>query len=175
LDEPSACQLRDGRIFALFRQCGSLPSQEELGFPNVKLYSVSEDEGRTWSEPEPLTYQDDKYVNTSVSFSSAFCSAKNGRVYVILNILNRPFEGCNPRSTLHIAEVDTESFSVKRDTITIIDELQGEHDYHTGYSNWEMLEDRDTRNMLLFMKLENGPVYDGYDWNLYRYEIELPE
>ena len=175
LDEPSACQLPDGRIFALFRQCGCLPSQDKPGFPNVKLYSVSEDEGRSWSEPKPLTYQDDKYVNTSVSFTSTFCSAKNGRVYVILNILNRPFEGCNPRSTLHIAEVDTESLSVKRDTITVVDELQDEHCYETGYSNWEMLEDRDTRNMLMFMKLENSPVYDGYDWNSYRYEIELPE
>ncbi len=175
LDEPSACQLPDGRIFVLFRQCGSLPSQTEPGFPNVKLYSVSEDEGRTWSEPKPLTFEDDKYVDTSVSFSSAFCSTKNGRVYVILNILNRPFEGCDPRVSLHISEIDTDSFSVKRNTITVIEEIHEEHCYEVGYSNWELLEDRDTKNLLLFMKLENTPVFDGYDWNSYRYEIELPE
>lgn len=174
LDEPSACQLPDGRIFTLFRQCGSLPSQHEQGCPNVKLYCVSEDEGRTWSVPRPLTFEDDKYVDTSVSFTSAFCSTKNGRVYVILNIINRPFEGCDPRVALHIAEVDTDSFSVKRSTITVIDEIHEEHCYEIGYSNWELLEDRDTKNMLLFMKLENTPVYDGYDWNSYRYEIELP-
>jgi len=175
LDEPQACQLPDGKIFAVFRQCGSLPSQTTPGFPTVKMYAVSEDEGRTWTEPAPLTFEDGTYVYSSVSFASAFCSSKNGRAYVILNILNRPFEGCLPRTALHIAEIDQETFAVKRDTITVIEEEHEEHSHLVGYSNWDMLEERSTKNLLLFMKLENGPVYDGYDWNSYRYEIELPE
>jgi len=174
VDEPQACQLPDGRIFAVFRQCGSLPSQTSPGFPTVKLYAVSEDDGRTWSDLRPLTFEDGTYVYSSVSFASAFCSSRNGRAYVILNILNRPFEGCLPRVALHIAEIDKDTFSVKRDTITVIEEVHEEHSFLVGYSNWGMLEDRYTKNLLLFMKLENGPVYDGYDWSSYRYEIEFP-
>ena len=174
VDEPQACQLPDGTIFAIFRQCGSLPSQDSPGFPTVKLYAVSEDDGRTWTELRPLTFEDGTYVYSSVSFASAICSAKNGRAYVILNILNRPFQGCLPRVALHIAEIDKDTFSVKRDTITVIEEVHDEHSYLVGYSNWGMLEDRYTKNLLLFMKLENGPVYDGYDFCSYRYEIEFP-
>lgn len=41
-----------------------------------------------------------------------------------------------------------------------------------------MLEDRYTGNLLLFMKLqmcEYCPVRCGYDFNSYRYEIQLPD
>jgi hypothetical protein len=172
--EPQACQLPDGRIFAIFRQAIALPSQEGPGYPSVKLFSVSEDNGKTWSDPQPLTFDDGKYVYSPTSFGAAFCASKNNRVYVILNILNRPNEGCLPRNVLHIAEVDQETFCVKRDTVTVIEEVHAEHTHLVGYSNWSMIEERDTQSLLLFMNLENGPVGEGYDWNSYRYEIEFP-
>jgi len=172
--EPQACRLRDGRIFVVFRQCPTQPTQDTPGFPSVKLFAVSTDNGRTWSEPKPLTFDDGKYLYSSVSFASAVCSSKNGRLYVILNILNRPVPSCLPRNVLHVAEVDQETFSVKRDTVTVVEEIHEEHTHLSGYSNWGMMEDRYTKNLLLFMNMESGPVYDGYDWNSYRYEIEFP-
>lgn len=174
VDEPQCCQLPDGRIFAIVRQCGTLASQDSPGCPTGKLYAVSEDNGRTWREPRLLTFDDGAYLYSSVSFASTFCSSKNGRVYVILNMLNRPFAGCLPRVALHIAEIDTTTFTVKRDTVTVVEEVHEEHSYLVGYSNWNQFENRDTKNLLLFMKLENGPVYEGYDFSAYRYEIEFP-
>ena len=175
LDEPSACQLPDGRIFTIFRQGCVLPSQEQPGYPCVKLFTVSADDGRTWTEPRPLTFDDGKFAYSSTSYSETICSSRNGRVYVILNILNRPNRGCLPRAVLHVAEIDQDTLCIKRDTVTVIEELLEDHSHQVGYSNWGMLQDRYTENLLLFMKLENGPVYDGYDYNSYRYEIELPE
>ena len=175
LDEPSACELPDGKIFAVFRQSCILPTQERPGFPCVKLLAVSADQGRTWTEPEPLSFDDGKYAYTSTSYAETFRSSRNGRVYVMFNILNRSFQGCLPRIVLHIAEVDPNTFRIKRDTVTVIEEIHEEHTHFVGYSNWAMLEDRYTKNVNLFTKLENGPVYDGYDHNSYRYEIGLPE
>ena len=175
VDEPQACQLSDGRIFVLFRQAIVLPSQEGPGYPSVKFFSVSEDNGKTWSEPHPLSFDDGKYVYSSTSFGSAFCSSKNNRLYVILNILNRANEGCLPRNVLHIAEVDQETCCVKRNTVAVVEEVHAEHTHLVGYSNWSMIEERETKNLLLFMNLENGPVSEGYDWNSYRYEIDFPD
>ena len=173
--EPQACQLPDGRLFAIFRQSIVLPSQDGPGYPSVKHFSVSDDNGKTWQAPKPLTFEDGKYVYSSTSFGSAFCSSKNGRVYIITNILNRPNEGCLPRNVLHIAEIDQDTFCARRDTVSAIEAVHEEHTSHgVGYSNWGMLEDRDKQNLNLFMNLENGPVHDGYDWNSYRYEIEFP-
>ncbi len=174
LGEPQACQLPDGRLFAIFRQSIVLPSQDAPGYPSVKLFSVSEDSGHTWSDAQPLTFDDGKYLYSPTSFASAVCSTKNGRVYIITNILNRPNEGCLPRCVVHIAEVDPDTFCVKRDTVTVVEELHEEHTHLVGYSNWMLFEDRDTKNVNLFMNLENGPVNEGYDWNSHRYEIALP-
>lgn len=169
--EPQACQLPDGRIFVVLRQAIVLPSQDGPGYPSVKLFSVSDDCGRTWSDPRPLTFDDGRYVYSSTSFASSFRSSKNDRVYVILNILNGPNEGCLPRNVLHIARIDPETLCVRRDTVTVVEEVHEEHTAVVGYSNWGMFEDRDAKSLVLIMNLENGPVGEGYDWNAYRYEI----
>ncbi len=174
VDEPQVCQLPDGRLFVILRQAVVLPAQDRPGYPSVKLISVSQDHGQSWSDPEPLTFEDGSYAYSSTSFSSAFRSSRNDRVYVVLNILNGPNEGCLPRNVLHIAEIDQQTCRVRRDTVTVVEEVHEEHTHDVGYSNWSMIEDRDTKRLLLFMNLENGPVGDGYDWCAYRYEIELP-
>jgi hypothetical protein len=178
LDEPHACQFSDGRIFTILRQGNVLPSQDHPGFPSVKLFSVSRDNGRTWSEAKPLTYDDGRYVYSSRSWPDVFRSSKNGRVYVILNIAPDPTVNCEPRSTLHIAELDTETFCVKRKTVAIVEIKHPEHHELVRFSNWYSLENRYNGNMLLFMQMHMSEycfVRKGYDFNVYRYEIELPE
>ncbi|MDO9464528.1 MAG: sialidase family protein, partial [bacterium] len=177
-DEPHACQFPDGRIFIIGRQSSILPTHDSPGFTSVKLFAISEDNGRTWSKVKPLTYEDGTYVYSSTSFSDTFCSSKNGKVYVIININDEPSHGCDPRTTLQIAELDTSTCCVEKDMIAIIDTKHKEHYSKVRFSNWSMIEDRDTKNLLLFMKLdmsEDCPIRNGYDLNCYRYEIELPQ
>ena len=97
---------------------------------------------------------------------------------MIINIARGSSFNCDPRTSLHIAELDTEKVRVKRDTIAIIDTKHPEHHYWVRYSNWCRIEDRDTKNLLLYMKFslsENCTVRKGYDYSLYQYEIEFPE
>lgn len=174
LDEPHVCQFPDGRLFAIMRQCAVLPTAESPGFPSVKLISLSEDEGLTWTEPRPLTFDDGKVVYSPTSIGDAFRSSKNGRVYVILNILNGPTQGCLPRCVLHLAEIDTTTAAIKRDSVTVIEEALDDHARDVAFSNWARLEDRATKNIVLFMKMDNPLFGRGYDCNSHRYEIELP-
>ncbi|KKL80712.1 hypothetical protein LCGC14_2002030, partial [marine sediment metagenome] len=178
VSEPHACQFTDGRIFIVFRMDGLTPSQDDPGKPALKSFSISEDNGRTWTKPAPLCYEDGRYVYSSTSFPDTFYSSKNGKPYVIININKNPCTGCDPRTVLQIAELNTDPVAVKRDTIAIIDERLPEHHFHVRLSNWITLEERESKNMLLFMKLqmsEHCPVRSGYDFNCYRYEIILPD
>lgn len=177
LDEPQACQFPDGRIFVLIRAGNVLPTQDTPGVPSVKLFIVSEDGGKTWSEPAPLTYEDGRYVYSPRSYPDVVCSAKNNKVYVLLNISGTTVN-CDPRTTLNIAELNTDTLCVKKDTVAIIETRHEEHRHLVRFSNWVAMEDRDTKNLILFMKLhmsEYCPVRKGYDFSLYRYEIEFPE
>ncbi|HDY64673.1 MAG TPA: hypothetical protein ENH84_00370 [Phycisphaerae bacterium] len=178
LSEPHAVQLPDGRIFVIFRTGATLSSQEKPGTPSVKLFTVSEDGGKTWSDVKPLTYEDGSYVYSPASFPDVIRSIKNNKVYVLLNISPKPTSGCDPRSTLHIAELDPATLGIKRDTIAIIDTKHYDHYPLVRFSNWARLQDRDTKNLVLFLKLhlsEHCPIRMGYDYGLYRYEIEFPD
>jgi len=172
LDEPSACQLDDGRIFMIFRQSARAPAGVLLG----KLYAVSGDNGRSWSTPKPLTYDDGKYVYSPEAMAEIVRAPKSGKIYAILNIINAPSGNCDPRQSLQIAELDQKSLCLKRRSVAIIDsKLEGQH-YLVRFSNWATMIDRVTGNLVLFMKMhmsEHCPVRNGYDQNSYRYDIKL--
>ena len=178
IGEPHACQFPDGRIFMIFRSLTPLAAQNQPGFPGIKQFSVSDDNARTWTKPGPLCYEDGSYVYSSASYPDAFRSSKNGRPYVIININDKPGQGCDPRTKLQIAEISTDPVAVKRDTVTIIEEKLPEHHPLVRFSMWLPLEQRKTGNMLLFMKLmmsEFCPIRNGYDFNCHRFEIILPD
>ncbi len=179
LDEPHVCQFPDGRLFVIFRQCYVQPSQHSPGFPAVKLFSVSEDGGRSWQEARPLTYEDGSYVYSPSSWPDVICSSKNGRVYVVINIHpnSAMLTSQDPRWPVNVAELDTDTVSVKRDTVAIVEDRHPEHHPLLRLSNWRMMEDRYTGNALLFMTLglmDWCPIRKGYDLNCHRYEIEFP-
>ena len=96
---------------------------------------------------------------------------------MLINISESSAYACDPRTTLHIAELDPATLCVKRDTVAIVDTKHEEHHHCIRFSNWCAMEDRYPNNLLLFMKLhlsELCPVRKGYDYNVYRYEIEFP-
>ena len=177
LAEPSVAQFADGRLFMVLRMGAMLPAQDRSGQPSVKLFSVSEDSGRSWSQPQPLTYDDGQYIYSPRSFQQTFRSIKNDRVYVLMNIVGAPTLGCDPRTAAHLIEIDAQSLRARRDTLTIIDRKHPEHHDLIRYSNWQMIQDRAIGNPILFMRLnmsEFCPIRFGYDVNLYRYEVVLP-
>ncbi len=178
LSEPHTCQLDDGRLIMLLRQGAVLPSQKHPGVPSVKLICVSEDCGKTWSKPRPLTYEDGSYVYSPRSYQDILRSPANGRVYALLNICNEPTNGCDPRNVVHIGEIDPNSLCLIRDTVTIIEQIHPEHHQLVRFSNWRRAINPATGNILLFMKLQLSEfcqVRHGYDQNTYRYEIIVPK
>ena len=58
LDEPHGAILPDGRILVLLRAGARLPGDGIPGVTSGKRYSISRDNGASWSRPEFLRYDD---------------------------------------------------------------------------------------------------------------------
>ena len=146
--------------------------------PAVKLFSISENGGQSWTHPEPLCYDDGKYIYSPRAYHLAMRSRKNGSVYIAMNISDGPCFGCDPRTHLYLAEVDPKTLLVPRERLILVEAMHPEHHRLVRYSNFQMIEDRATGNPVIFMKLamsEFCPVLYGYDQSAYRYEILLKD
>ncbi len=177
LAEPHAAQLHDGRIVMLLRSGARLPDDDSPGVTSGKMYSVSDDGGRTFSKPSFLKYDDGRTVMCPRSYQDIFLSQKNHRLYAVLNIADGPCWNCDPRTHLCIGELDQKSLCLLRDTVVPIEQRHQEHHPLVRFSNWQQTETDDGR-LMLFMTIhasENCPIRHGWDKSIYCYMITLPE
>lgn len=176
LGEPSVAQFPDGRLIMFFRAGSKLPSQDTPGATSIKLFSISTDCGETWSKPTPLCYDNGKYIYSPRAYHIAFRSIKNNKVYIAMNIADEPCVDCDPRTYLYLLEINPETLTAPRGMLTLIEAKHPEHDDLVRFSNFQLVQERKSKNPLIFMKLDKSEfcmIGQGYDVNQYRYEICL--
>jgi len=173
-EEPSIDFLPDGRLFMGLRARTYPHTGQEL--PSLHYYAVSEDDGKTWGEPAPLLYDDGSYAYSPACLINVFRSNKNNRFYVITNFADGPCVNCDPRNRLYIVELDTDTFRLKKDTLTIImrnDKAAGQSD-RVRFSNYRWFEDRETKDLVLYVT-PCGDQGQSVQSHSYRCDIQLPE
>ncbi len=178
-DEPSVAVLADGRVIMTLRvQVDCRPGSP----PGWRYFVISSDQGRTWSKPDFFRYEDGGDVYNCGCLGHILRSKKNGRPYLITHILDQPSSnGQLPRDFLQIAEVNPKNLRVIRDSVTVIEgKAQPPEKWdNCWYSNWVWYEDRETKNLVLFMTGNPGDQgrYEGcgVPAHSFRYEIELPD
>jgi hypothetical protein len=176
-DEASVARFPDGRIAMTMRV--RVDPNDGTTLPSGKFITTSRDLGRTWEEPQPLRYTDGTQVYCPASLAHIFVSSKNGRIYLITNFLDRPTQGCDPRTSLQIAELDPTTLRVIRDSLTTIETRQPDQLETIRFSNWRWYEDRETRDIVLFMT--GCPGNQGRHEacrvppHSYRYDLILPD
>ena len=166
--EPTIIRLRDGRILMVMRANWGV-QHFETG-PCYKWYAISSDCGMSWSEAQVLKYDDGGPVYSPATYPQAFRSNKNGKVYLITNLMDYPYElwpsgSCWPRDILQIVEIDEKTLCLKRETLTVIDQRQPDQPRYIGFSNFSTYQDRQTSDLILFMT----PMLPGYK-GLYDHE-----
>ncbi len=144
--EPTLAELPDGRILMVMRGSNDVKPQ----LPGRRWFSLSEDDGKTWSPIEVWRYDDGSNLY-SPSSCSQLLRHSNGSYYWLGNISRVNAKGNWPRYPLVVGEVDTESALLKRDTVTMIDD-RGPLDHEMMcLSNFMAHEDRETHEIVLHM------------------------
>ena len=170
--ESTPIELGDGRLAALCR--GSNAGAPDL--PGYKWLVFSEDDGETWTTPKPFGCSDGKPIESSATGGALIRSIKNGKIYFVGNLCadGGRADGNWPRSPLHIAEVQEEPFSLKRDTITVIDERGPGDSPKTQISNFRYYQDRETGDVVLFAtRFGEKDTTRWKDANHYRYRVAI--
>jgi hypothetical protein len=170
--ESTPIELTDGRLAILCR--GSNAGAAEI--PGHKWLCISEDDGETWSKPVPMTCNDGSAIESSATGAALFRSIKDGRVYFIGNLCadGKRANGNWPRSPLHIAAVDEDTVSIKRDTITVVDERSGNDTERTQISNFRYYQDRETGDVVIFAtRFGENETKNWKRANYYRYRVAI--
>ncbi len=168
--EPTIARMPDGRMLMVLR--GSNMLKPEL--PCYRWYSISDDDGRTWGEVGPWTYNDG-----SNFFSPSSCSQliwhSSGRLLWIGNIARSNPNGNLPRYPMVIGKVDQDSLLLNKDTVVAIDDVQPGESPRTCLSNFYAYEDRETGEIAMCMPRWFTKSGETLDWtsNGYRYRIRV--
>lgn len=174
LIEPTLAEMDDGRLLMILRGSnqGRNDKDPERLIPGYRWRSVSEDGGKSWSEPEPWGYETGEAFY-SPSSCSQLLHHSNGAVYWIGNVCDRNPVGNSPRYPLVIGEVDPPSLLLKKASLRVIATREAEQSENVTYSNFFAQENRDTRDIEVhltpFRRREDAP----YQNNAYRYEIPV--
>ncbi len=134
--EPTVAELPDGRIIMVMR--GSNAGLK--GAKGVKFVSVSEDQGKTFSEPVPLTFDDGSPMLSSSSLSLVL-AASNQKVYYCGVITEQQPNGNWPRYPVCLAEIDPETVTVKKDSVIVVADKHGDDTDKAQYVNHWIYED----------------------------------
>jgi hypothetical protein len=178
--EPTLAQLTDGRILMIMRGSNDTwpPKTDGTYAPAYKWYSLSRDEGRTWSEPQAWTDTQGRNFY-SPSSCSQLVPHSSGRLFWIGNVTPENPVGNGPRDPLVIAEVDAASGLVMTDTWSVID-TRGESDAATlQLTCFHAREDRETGDIILnlprlFSREPQPGRSHNYHSDLWQYRIDVP-
>ena len=168
LMEPAIAELKDGRVLVIWR--GSNTSTT----PGRKWFSVSTDGGMTLSEVRELKYDDGSSFYSSSSFHRMIRHGVTGKLYWVGNISPGPPSGNSPRYPLVMAEVDEQIPALVKHTVTAIDDRQPHQTPAIQFSNFSLLEDRETHALVLYLTCYGEfPGAVVYTADNYKYVVTL--
>lgn len=173
LDEVHLTELNNGKILLVMR--GSNSGLDPVKCPGRRWFSVSEDGGLTWSEIKDIRFDTGEQFFSPSSISSTIRSSLNGRLFWIGNISDKPAEGNSPRYPLVIVEIDEETICFKKNTLTVIDDRDPEHDSASlQLSNFSIIENRETNVIEIYLTRlgEKGGGEDIWSAGAYKYSLK---
>ena len=166
--EPFMARLSDGRLMLDMR--GSNTEKT----PGRRWYSISNDEGVTWSEITDLRYDTGEQFYSPSSMNQIIRSIKTGKLYWVGNITNQPPEGNSPRYPLVIAQVkekDIYKISLIKDSVTIIDTKLKDDSDDLQLSNFKIIENRETLNFELYVTRFLSKGRKDWTSDVFKYSI----
>jgi len=176
--EPDLLPLGGQRVLATMRTQG-IPGKK---VPTTRQCAISEDGGRTWSQPAPLKYDDGTPVWVPAAIGAFERDPATGRAFWFANIQSEPVYGQIPRYPLTMAEFDTKRLCLLKDSVTVIQALPAgapragdakKGELGRRYSNFGHYVDRQTGEFVILVAEEPRTSWDDLWADCIRLRIKL--
>ena len=142
-----------------------------MKYPGRKWISISTDGGSNWSPVTDLRYDTGEQFYAPGSFARFVRRHTTGKLYWIGNICRQPPKGGIPRYPLYIAEVNEQIPALKQSTLTVIDDRGPGDTAAVQFSNFSLLENRETQNLEIFLSRLGEKPDHKFSANAYRYVL----
>lgn len=176
LMEPEVAELKDGKLLVVWRGSDQGWDGTKSKEPGRKWYSISLDAGKSFLPVRAWTYDDGTPFYSASSIHRIIRHSVTDKLYWIGNINVGLPQGNSPRYPLLIAEVDETFVTLKKKTVTAIDDRDPKsHDFNYQLSNFSLFENRETHELELFLTTY-GQVQGQDNWSTadsYRYRLQL--
>ncbi len=170
--EPALAELPGGQLVMILRGDNSMYPDR----PGYKWVSYSDDQGDSWSAPEPVPFTGDNLIESGSNGSWLLRSACTGKLYWIGNLClpgQRP-RGNMPRSSLSIMEVQESPFALKTESWFVVDEKGFNDSPELCLSNFRCYEDRESGEIVIYLsRLAEKGMARWQEADYYRYRIEV--
>ena len=167
LMEPEVSELKDGRVLVIWRGSNTANT---LG---RKWFSISTDGGMTLSAVQELKYDDGSRFYSPSSYHRIIRHSITKKLYWLGNISAIPPIGNSPRYPLVIVELDEEIPALKKNTVTVIDNRQTEQDAAIQFSNFSLLENRETHELELYLTPYGEDATNIFSASNYKYTLNF--
>ena len=173
ISEPMFAELPDGRIFCIFRTSTDKVSgwtyRLDPNAPACKYYTISEDGGKTFSEPKPWCYEDGEVVYSPASICQVVKSEVTGKLYWIGNACSKAeVNGAFPRFPLYLIEINPETGLAIRESTVLIDTRKTGESEKVQLSNFCILENREAGTLEIYLsklgQFSGKPTYECETW-----------
>jgi hypothetical protein len=171
MGEPVIAELKDGRLLLEMR--GSNVGLDPVEHPGRRWMSISTDGGRNWSPVTDLRYDTGEQFYAPSTLAKFTRSRKTGKLYWIGNISAGPAKGNLPRYPLYIVEVDEKIPALKKHTLTIIDDRSPEDTEAVQFSNFSLLENRQTLDLEIYLSRFGEQAGSAFSANAYKYTLRI--
>jgi hypothetical protein len=165
LMEPEVAELKGGRVLVVWRGSNTAKT------PGRRWYSVSDDGGRTLGPVREWKYDDGSRFYSPSSYHRMIRHTVTGKLYWVGNLCAAPPAGNSPRYPLVIAEVEEATGALRRTAVTVIDDRKPGQPAGLQFSNFSLLEDRETHALVLHLTTYGQDARNGFTADNYRYTL----
>ncbi len=144
-DEGFPIELKDGRVLVVCRGSNTNVT------PGRKWYSITDTDNIILQSPSDFRYDDGSTFYSPASIHGFLRHSENKKLYWVANITKEPPSGNSPRYPLIIAEIDESKPAVIKNSVTVIADKEAEHSKDVQWSNFSLLENRETHEIELYM------------------------
>lgn len=170
--EPTVIELKNGHLVMVMRGSNEQKANKNYTLPGYKWLSVSKDGGKSWTKPEPLTFEGGKELFSPSSMSTLF-KHSSGRCFWIGNRTPENNKGNLPRWPLVCAELNTKDLKLISSSILVLD-TQEETDKPRGrldISHFSVVEDQKTKEIIITYPRSYN-AYKSQEWVTTRVAIK---